>query len=88
MEISKTLTYELLLDALVGSLFGLLLGYPLMVLVLLVNRTDLLHFIYHISPWTYLIAFALSILTTILVSLLLNLKAKKISMSESLKSVE
>ena len=88
LEISKTLTYELLLDALVGSLFGLLLGYPLMVLVLLVNRTDLLHFIYHISPWTYLIAFALSILTTILVSLLLNLKAKKISMSESLKSVE
>lgn len=88
LEISKTLTYELLLDALVGSLFGLLLGYPLMVLVLLVNRTDLLHFIYHISPWTYLIAFALSILTTILVSLLLNLKAKKIFMSESLKSVE
>ena len=88
LEISKTLTYELLLDAFVGSLVGLLLGYPLTVLVLLVNRTDLLHFIYHITPWTYLIAFAISILTTLLVSLLLNLKTKKISMSESLKSVE
>ena len=76
------------MDAFVGSLVGLLLGYPLTVLVLLVNRTDLLHFIYHITPWTYLIAFAISILTTLLVSLLLNLKTKKISMSESLKSVE
>lgn len=88
LEISRTLTYELMIDALVGSLVGLGFGYPLMVLVLLVNQTDLLHFIYHISPWTYLLALAISLLTTLLVSLLLNLKTKKISMSESLKSVE
>lgn len=88
MEISKTLTYELLLDAVVGSLIGLAFGYPMTVLVLSVNKTDLLHFIYHITPWTYLIALAISLVTTVVVSLLLNLKTKKISMSESLKSVE
>ena len=88
LEISKTLTYELFLDALVGSLLGLLLGFPLTALVLSVNKTDLLHYIYHITPGTYLLAIAISLLTTILVSLLLNLKTKKISMSESLKSVE
>ena len=88
MEISKALTYELLLDAVVGSLIGLAFGYPMTVLVLSVNKTDLLHFIYHITPWTYLIALAISLVTTVVVSLLLNLKTKKISMSESLKSVE
>ena len=87
-EISWMLTYEILADSLLGSLFGLIFGYPLTVLVLSVNKTDLLHFIYHITPWTYLIALAISLVTTVVVSLLLNLKTKKISMSESLKSVE
>ena len=87
-EISKTLTYEIMLDTLVGIIFGLLLGYPLMVLVLMVNQTDLLTFVYHIKPLTYFIGFAVAFFSSLIVSLLLNLKAKKINMTESLKSIE
>lgn len=87
-EISKTLTYEIGLDSLIGSLIGTFLGYPLTVLIMAVNKTDLLTFIYHINWTTYLIGFLISFLTSLLVSIVLNFKAKKINMAESLKSVE
>lgn len=87
-EIAKMLTYELFVDALVGSLIGMGLGYPLTVLVLSINRTDLLHYVYHVQWYTYLLAVAISLLTTVVVSLLLDTRIKKVSMSTSLKSVE
>ena len=87
-EISKTLTYEIMLDVLVGSLIGVFVGYPLMVLVLVVNQTNLLTFIYHIQWYTYLLAFVIAFVVSLLVSLVLNLKSKKINMTESLKSIE
>lgn len=87
-EISKTLTFEIGIDSLIGSLIGMFVGYPLTVLIMAVNKTDLLTFIYHINWYTYLIGFAISFITSIVVSCVLNLKAKKINMAESLKSVE
>lgn len=87
-EISKTLTYEIMLDVLIGSLIGVFVGYPLMVLVLVVNQTNLLTFIYHIQWYTYLLAFVIAFAVSLLVSLVLNLKSKKINMTESLKSIE
>lgn len=87
-EIAKTLTFEIMSDVIVGTIIGLLCGFPLMQLVLYVNRTELLTFIYHIDWDTYLISFAISVAVSLGVSLLLCLKAKRINMSESLKSVE
>ncbi len=87
-EISKTLNIEIMLDVLVGALIGLFFGYPLMVLVLEINQTNLMTFIYHIQWYTYLISFAIAIGSSFIISTFLNLKAKKINMAESLKSVE
>ena len=83
-----TLAYELAIDSLIGSLIGLALGFPLAVLVLSVNKTDLLTFLYHINWTTYIISFVIAFITSIVVSLLLNFKTKKIPMAESLKSIE
>lgn len=87
-EISMTLAFELAFDSLAGSLLGLLAGFPLAILVLSINKTQLLTFIYFIKWSTYLISFSISFVTAVFVSLLLNLKAKRIPMVESLKSVE
>lgn len=87
-EITKTLTYELALDSFLGSIIGTFVGYPLTLLVMMVNKTNLLTFIYHINFTSYLFSFLLAFLTSLITSLLLNLKAKKINMTESLKSVE
>ncbi len=87
-EISKTLAIELMIDVTLGSLLGLIFGWPMMYLVLVTNRTSLINFVYHINWYTYLMCFAISWVTALIVSLLLNLKAKKISMTESLKSIE
>ena len=87
-DISKTLTYEIALNTFIGSILGLILGYPLTILIMVVNKTDLLTFVYHINWYTYLIAFIISYITSIVVSMILNLKIKKIDMIAALKSVE
>lgn len=87
-EITKTLVTEIMIDTIVGALIGLVFGYPLCVLVLAINKTTLITFIYHINALTYVLAFILSIVTAFVVNFLLCLRIKKIQMVESLKSVE
>ena len=87
-DIAKTLTYEIALNTFIGSILGLILGYPLTILIMVVNKTDLLTFVYHINWYTYLIAFIISYITSIVVSMILNLKIKKIDMISAVKSVE
>jgi putative ABC transport system permease protein len=87
-EITKTLVTEIMIDTIIGALIGLAFGYPLCVLVLAINKTTLITFIYHINALTYFLAFILSILTAFVVNFLLCLRIKKIKMVESLKSVE
>lgn len=87
-EISKTLTIEIMMDVFIGSIIGIFVGYPLMALTLEVNQTSLLTFIYHIEWYTYLLSFVIALAASLIVSLLLNLKSKKINMAEALKSIE
>ncbi len=87
-ETTKTLVTEIMIDTIVGALIGLAFGYPLCVLVLAINKTTLITFIYHINALTYFLAFILSVLTAFIVNFLLCLRIKKIKMVESLKSVE
>lgn len=87
-EIVITLVKEILILTLIGTTIGLFLGYPLCVATMAINKTNLITFIYHIYPTTYIISFFISILSTIVVELILCQRVKKISMVESLKSVE
>ena len=87
-EIGETLVTEILFSTFVGTIFGLVFGYPLCILVLSINKTNLLAFMYHIDAITYILALLLSLLTSLIVNIVMCLKLKNISMVESLKSVE
>ena len=87
-EIAASLIYEVMILTIVGATLGLLLGYPLTFIVLFVNKTPLVSFYYYVAPISYLFGFALSFLTALVVNLIITRRVNKISMSESLKSIE
>lgn len=88
VNISTSVFYEILIMSVLGTFVGMFLGYPLLIWVLAINKVEVLNFIYHINPvsfvWTALIILA----TIVCVSLFSLIKIKKINMIESLKSVE
>ncbi len=88
LEIATSLTFEILTSTLIGSLIGLLFGYPLLVAVLKVNENPLLTYIYHINPSTYLLTILLTCGVSIIMNSIFSLLVKKVKMVESLKSVD
>lgn len=87
-QISGTLIKEIMFDTILGTSLGLFLGFPMTVLVMMVNKTELLTFLYHVSWQSFVISFVIALVTSLITSLILNLKSKRIKMVESLKSVE
>ncbi len=87
-EIASSLLFESLSLTSVGVLFGMLLGYPFLIAVLMANKVALVEYIYMIYPWTYLIAFLITFFLSFVINLLLALRTNKVPMVESLKSVE
>ncbi len=87
-SISLTIFFEVLFMALIGMVVGSLLGYPLLVLVLKINSVEVLNFIYHINALSYFLSVIIVFATIVTVSLFCLFKVKKVSMIESLKSVE
>lgn len=87
-SIGLSVFFEVLIMALGGSLLGGLLGFPLLILVLSINKVEVMNYLYHISVSSYFVSFAIIFVTIILVSLLCLIKVKKINMIESLKSVD
>lgn len=87
-KIVASLLIEMLILTLIGAFLGLFIGLPLEYLVLSVNETNLVSWLYLVKPLTYVISFFLSLLTAIIVNLFMYFKVNSISMSESLKSVE
>lgn len=87
-EIARSLIYETMILTVIGSLLGLCIGYPLEVLVLITNMTPIVSYSYAIFPLTFVISFLISVVTALIVNILMSLTIRKISMSESLKSIE
>lgn len=87
-EIAQTLLYELTSLTLVGSILGMLLGKPLLILLLKINQTARFTYIYYISVPSYIIAIALTLVISIIINLFITKLSDKIQMVESLKSVE
>jgi len=87
-EIARSLIYEVMILTFFGALLGMGLGFPLEYLVLATNITPLISYAYVIYWYTYLIAFAISIVTSLLVNIIISYRIDKINMAESLKSVE
>lgn len=87
-EIGLSLVFELLLLTIVGVIGGLFLGFPILYLIMSINETNLLHYIYHISISTYFISASISLGTAILVNTYLAFMASKVDAVSALKSVE
>ncbi len=88
MEISASLVLEIMMLVLVGTGLGLLLGFPVLYLVMSINKIELVAFIYGIKAVSYVYATLISLLTAAGINLIFGQRLKKIKMIDSLKSVE
>ena len=71
-----------------GCVVGIPVGIWLHQFVMERIQVDMVSFRVRISPWSYLLALALTILITVVADALVMRKIDKIDMAESLKSVE
>jgi putative ABC transport system permease protein len=87
-EVSAYVYRENIFLTLIGIVLGLVLGIPLNIAVVGVVDIDQLTFNTALKPVSFLIAVVMTALFAIIVNVLMHFKLKKISMVESLKSVE
>ena len=87
-EVSMYIFRENIVLTLIGSAFGLLGGRLLTAFVITTAEIDIVMFGRSVSVWSYLFAFLLTFAFSIIASFAMKPKLDKISMTESLKSVE
>jgi ABC-type antimicrobial peptide transport system permease subunit len=87
-EIALTLMIEVMILTLLGGILGLGLGYPLTVLVLSINQTPVVQFLYRLFGLSYLYASLITLGTGFVINLVMSLGTGRIKMTESLKSFE
>lgn len=88
INILLSLFIELLFMTIIGSAVGMALGYPVLVLVLSINKVDVMSYLYHIYPLSFVFTFLINLATLVIVSALSIFRIRKVNMIESLKSVE
>ena len=88
INILLSLFIELLFMTIIGSAVGMALGYPVLVLVLSINKVDVMSYLYHIYPLSFIFTFLINLATLVIVSALSIFRIRKVNMIESLKSVE
>ena len=87
-EVSMYVYRETIMLTLLGCLVGLLLGIVLHIFVINTVEVDMVMFGRTIKPLSYVWSFLLTMLFSVLVNLVMERKLRKISMVESLKSVD
>jgi len=87
-EVASYIFRENVLLTILGTAFGVLLGIPLHKFVINVAEVNIVMFGRSIDTSSMIIAASVTVVFSILVSILMRRKLKKISMVESLKSVE
>ncbi|MBP0969466.1 MAG: ABC transporter permease [Oscillospiraceae bacterium] len=88
IEVQSYLFKEIFLLTVIGALFGLPLGYLFHHFIMNVISMDMVKFGMVIRPNSYIYAFAVTIVFSLIVLILTVPSLKKIEMVESLKSVE
>lgn len=88
IEVSQYVFRENIILTLINTCFGLLGGIVLNKFVLTTSETDVVMFGREIYWYSYIYAAALTLVFAVLVNIVMHYKLKKISMIESLKSVE
>lgn len=87
-EIILSLLLETMFLTFFGVAFGLMLGYPFLLAVMGLNKVELVTYLYHIAPLSYMMSFFVSFVVAFLVNLYFGFRSRSIKMVESLKSVE
>ncbi|MCD8201707.1 MAG: FtsX-like permease family protein [Clostridia bacterium] len=87
-KIALSLLYEIMILAVIGTVLGLFLGYPVTYLVMSINSVELMNYIYFVKPVSYVYAALISLAAAFLINLIFSRSIPKINMTESLKSVE
>lgn len=87
-EVSAYIFRETMVLTLLGATCGLLLGYWMAMTVITTAEIDMLMFGREIKALSYVWAFGITFIFNIIVSLTMHRRLQKISMVESLKSVE
>lgn len=87
-RIALALIVEIMTLTIIGTAIGCIFGYPLMYLVMKLNEVAAMAFIYSITAASYFKAIAVSLGTSMFINILFGFLISKISMTESLKSVE
>lgn len=87
-SIGLAVLYEVLFMCIVGSAIGMCLGYPLLVLVLSINKVEVFNFLYYLSPLSFVYSLLIMVITIVVVWILCVWKILRMNMVESLKSVE
>ena len=87
-EVSAYIYRENVILTIIGIIVGLFLGIPLNIAVVGIVDIDTLTFKTRLEPQSFLVAAAITAVFAVLVNLMMHFKLKKISMVESLKSVE
>ena len=88
LQISIAVFIEVFIMAGIGTILGMIFGYPLMLLILAVNKVELLNYIASIKFISFLATFFIILFTIFVVLFVCFMKIKKVNMAESLKSVE
>lgn len=88
MEVSTYVFRENAIITILGAGFGLVLGVFLHSFVVQTAEIDMIMFGRNIAPVSFLISFALTVLFSLLVNVIMHFYLRKISMVESLKSIE
>ncbi len=87
-EVSDYVFRENVILTMMGAVVGLFLGILLHSFVLSIIQTNDIKFAGAIPWWNYIVAFAMTMFFSVIVNRLMYFKLKKVSMVESLKSVE
>ncbi len=87
-EVNAYIYRETMLLSLIGAFVGLFLGIAMEGYVVITAEVDQVMFGREIHALSFIIAFALTILFSVIVTLAMKFKLKKIDMVESLKSVD
>jgi putative ABC transport system permease protein len=87
-EVYSYVFREIILLSVIGDALGMVLGTFLETFVAITAETDYVMFGRVIHPTSYVIAFVLTIVFTLLILLLMRRKLDQVDMVESLKSIE
>lgn len=87
-EVAAYVFREINILSILGSLAGLGMGKALHTFVMAQIRIDAMNFASRIAPLSYLISFVMTLLFTLVISLGMRPRLRRIDMAESLKSIE